>query len=58
MVYVFAEKSTGYNVSFDMPDYEIPRQQPDAWYTDRGYASSGILVDGLKNNADIPISAD
>ncbi len=46
----------GYDESLEMPDYEIPGPRPDDWYADRGYASSGILVDGLKIFADSYVS--
>lgn len=46
----------GYDESLEMPDYEISGPRPDDWYADRGYASSGILVDGLKIFADSYVS--
>jgi hypothetical protein len=46
----------GYDENLEMPDYEIPGPRPDDWYADRGYASSGILVDGLKIFADSYVS--
>ncbi|WP_028573974.1 prepilin-type N-terminal cleavage/methylation domain-containing protein [Desulfonatronovibrio hydrogenovorans] len=42
------EGAPGYDHTLQMPEYDIPGPRPEQWYADRGYVSSGALVDGLK----------
>jgi hypothetical protein len=50
------EDAPGYIKGIAMPDYGIPEPRSDEWYADKGYASSGILVDDLKIFADSYVS--
>jgi len=50
------EEAPGFDDSLQMPDFGIPVPRSDDWYDDKGYISSGILVDGLKIFADSYVS--
>ncbi len=46
------DNAPGYDPGLKMPDQEVPGLRPDSWYAERGYASSGLLVNNMKVFAD------